>query len=131
MYTPSLSIIAQRTAMDCAVACLAMLCGVEYEVALAAFRHNVSARGATIRQLQQAARRLKTTLVWSRRRVDVETETGLLCVRSAQWPNDHLVVLKEGQIIDTDWTLWDADVFLAAYKAKPISFLTFKEGEEC
>ncbi len=124
---PALQIIPQRTAMDCSVACLAMLCRVEYETALVAFQHNVCAKGATIRQLQRAATRLKIALVWSRSVKDIENQTGILCVRSEKWPHDHLVILKEGQIIDTDFTLWDADVFMAVYKAKAISILTLRE----
>lgn len=127
MQAPALQIIPQRTKMDCSVACLAMLCGVDYEAALVAFRHNVCAKGATIRQIHHAAKRLKVHLVWSRSVGDLENQTGILCVRSEKWPHDHLVILKEGQIIDTDWTLWDADVFMSAYKAKAISILTLRE----
>lgn len=129
MHAPSLRIIVQRTTMDCSVACLAMLCGVEYEAALNAFHHNVCAKGSTIRQIQQASKRLGFPLYWTRKLGELDTQTGLLSVRSEKWKADHLVVLKEGQIVDTDATLWDQDVFLSAYKVKPLSILTFKEDE--
>lgn len=115
--------------MDCAVACLAMICGVSYEQALMAFRHNVYSAGATIAQIRQAARAIGPgfNLSWSRKVDDLSEATGILCVSSAKWPNDHLVIIKEDQIIDTDATLWDADVFMAAYEARPISILRIKE----
>lgn len=119
--------------MDCAVACLAMICGLSYEETLMAFRHNVYVTGATIRQIQHAALRLGYILDWSRRIGDIETETGLLCVKSDLWPIDHLVVIKDGQIIDADQpyaTLWDADVYLSVYKAKPVSILKIRQKEE-
>lgn len=129
MQLPTLQIIPQRHSHDCSVACLAMICRISYEEALMAFRHNVCTDGASIRQIQRAAARLGRTLLWSRRVSSLENETGILCVRSQKWPCDHLVVFKEEQIVDTDATLWDADVFMSAYEAKPISFLRLEEGQ--
>jgi ABC-type bacteriocin/lantibiotic exporter with double-glycine peptidase domain len=124
----SFSIIPQRHQMDCAVACLAMLFGMSYEAVLMTFRHNVMAKGATFRQVLTAAERLGHPLR-IRRRFDLETATGILCVQSDAWKTDHLVILKEGQVIDTDATLWDVDVFLSAYTARPMSMLV-EEPEE-
>lgn len=87
------------------------------------FDYNVMREGATIRQVKAAARYLGTQLVWSRKLGDLDTETGILCVRSGKWPNDHLVVLKDGMIVDTDATIWDQDVFMSAYGATPISLM--------
>lgn len=123
MHTPFLQVVPQRHTMDCSVACLAMLLGKSYEDALMAFDYNVMREGATIRQVKAAARYLGTKLAWSRRLGDLDTETGILCVRSLKWKNDHLVILKDGMIVDTDATVWDQDVFMAAYTATPISIM--------
>lgn len=128
MQAPTLSIIAQRTRADCSVACLAMLCGVDYETALMAFRHNVCAVGASGHQIRAAAKRLEKPLSWRGAVLDLETETGILQIGAEKWPLNHVVMLKEGQVIDTDFTLWDVDVFLAAYKATPVGIFTLKEG---
>jgi hypothetical protein len=109
--------------MDCAVACLAMLFGLAYEDVLIAFTHHVITEGATIRQVKAAARRLQRKLVWSRKLGDLDADMGVLAVRSDRWHTDHLVVLKEGLIIDTDATIWDYDVFLSVYAATPVSIL--------
>lgn len=98
-----------------------------------AFRHNIYIKGATNRQILQAARRLKRRLVYTRKKVDLENETGLLGIASTEWPMDHLVVLKEGQVIDPDVpyaTIWDVDVYLAAYKARVIGLFRLKTNKE-
>ena len=124
VQAPFLQIVVQRHVMDCSVACLAMLLGKSYEDALMAFDYNVMREGATIRQVKAAAKYLGSPLVWSRKIGDLETDTGILCVRSAHWPNaDHLVVLKDGLIVETDATIWDQDVYMAAYEATPISIM--------
>lgn len=128
-HTPFLNVIPQRHKMDCSVACLAMLLGKSYEEALMAYDYNVMREGATIRQVKAAAKWLGVPLAWSRKVGDLETETGILCVRTAKWPNDHLVVLKDSMIIDTDATIWDYDVYLAAYEAHPISIMRIEDEE--
>lgn len=112
--------------MDCAVACLAMLLGLEYEEVLMAFRHNVIANGATLRQMSDAAARLGKKLE-QRKVFDLETDTGIVDVRAEGWRSDHLVVLKDGMIVDTDATVWEADVFLQAYNAKVLRLLYVRE----
>lgn len=121
-HTPYLNVIPQRAALDCAVACVAMLCGVTYEAALLAFKRE-PIHGVRTRDIHAAARRLGHPLRWSRV-FDLENDTGLLSVRSTKWKTDHLVVLKEGLIVDTDATLWEADIYLAAYDARPMSLMT-------
>lgn len=122
--TPFLSVIPQRHGMDCAVACLAMLLNVSYETALLAFgTPAVLTGGAEVRAVKAAAKRLRQPLRL-RLAFDLETDTGILGVRSAKWATEHLVVLKDGLIVDTDATIWDADVFLAAYDAQAVSLLT-------
>lgn len=128
MHAPTLQVIPQRHDMDCGVACLAMLLGKSYEDVLMSFKHNVVRSGVTLRQLRHAAKRLGFCLSWSRKLGDLDTETGILCVRSVKWRNDHLVVLKDGMIVDTDATIWDQDVFMAAYEATPVSILRVEEN---
>ena len=124
MSRPYLAVCLQRHPMDCAVATMAMLLGKSYEDVLQAFKHNVMAKGATVAQMQAAARRLGTALRWRRWRDALEHETGILAVSSPRWAHDHLVLLKDGElIIDTDGTIWETDVFLSAYEARPVSLL--------
>ena len=120
--TPFLIIVPQRTSMDCGVACLASLFCVSYEKALLASHVDVLEKGMKTRQIQDAARRLGYTLRL-KRTVDLENDVGLMAVRSTRWKHDHLVVLKEGMVADTDATVWDVDVFLAAYEATVLSIL--------
>ncbi len=121
-HTPYLQVIPQRGSMDCAVACLAMLLGVGYEASLVAFKKTTFTRGAFYGDIQSAALALGFSLTL-RKKFNLEEDTGLLGVRSKKWKNDHLVLLKEGLIVDTDATLWEVDVFLAAYEAKALSLL--------
>ena len=118
-HTPFLSVIPQRHAMDCGVCCLAMLLGVSYETALIATRMpSAMTTGMTTAQIKATAKRLGKPLK-TKRTFDLDSDTGILCVRSAtKWGGlEHVVVLKDGLIVDTDASLWDADVFLAAYDA--------------
>lgn len=122
--TPFLQVVPQRHQFDCAVACLAMLVGQDYETVLLAFNSLAPlVMGVRTRDIKRAAKVLGHQLRFTRR-VDLEHDTGLLAVRSAKWKTEHLVVLKEGLVVDTDATIWDADVFLAAYEATVLSLLT-------
>jgi len=87
-----------------------------------AFHHNVIAKGATTRQIHEVARTLGHPLT-HKRLIDLENDTGLLSVGSPKWKNDHLVVLKNGMVVDTDATIWDVDVFMSAYGARAVSIL--------
>ncbi len=101
-----------------------MLLGVCYEDALLALRApHVVTRGVMVRQVIAAARRLGRPLRFCRT-FDLETDTGILGVKSKMWTNEHLVVLKDGLIFDTDQTVWEADIFLSCYEAKAMSLLT-------
>ena len=61
------------------------------------------------------------------RAVDLENAHGILCIGAEKFDNLHLVILREGLIVDTDATLWDADLYLETYKAKPLSLLVLEE----
>ncbi len=123
-HTPFLKVVMQRHSTDCSAACLAMLLGVSYEKALLALRQDrILTHGVMVRHVLQAAKRLGKPLKF-RRKFDLENDTGILGVRSDKWPTEHLVVLKDGFIVDTDATVWEADVYISAYSAKAISLLT-------
>jgi hypothetical protein len=101
-----------------------MLLGVSYEKALLALKvERVLTHGVMVRHVLTAAKRLGQPLTF-RRKFDLESDTGILGIRAQAWPLEHLVVLKDGLIFDTDATVWEADVFLSAYSAKAISLLT-------
>jgi ABC-type bacteriocin/lantibiotic exporter with double-glycine peptidase domain len=121
MDVPIIRIVFQRAAADCGVACLAMLLGLTYEnvlVAVAQDNPDVCAEGMYLRDFRRAARRLGYRLS-ARRVYDLDADTGLLRVDAKKWSQAHVVVLREGLIIDTDGTLFDADVYLASKKARP------------
>lgn len=121
MDAPILKVIPQRHAADCGVATLAMICGVSYEdalVAVAAEEPAVLTRGVHYKHLERAALRLGFRFR-RRRRYDLDTDTGILNLSSTRLVADHLVVLKEGLIIETDGSLYDADVYFAHLKARP------------
>lgn len=123
MHEPIIKVEIQQHEFDCGVACLAMLLGTDYEKTLIAFNSlNPLVRGVDTREIKQAAVRLGQRLRLSRR-VDLEDDTGILRVAAANWTTDHLVILKEGLIVDTDGTLWDAQAFLDNYHATVQSLL--------
>jgi ABC-type bacteriocin/lantibiotic exporter with double-glycine peptidase domain len=120
MDAPILRVVVQRHTMDCGVACLAMICGVSYEnalVAIAQDQPNVCSVGIWFTELRRAAKRLGFKLK-AKRRVDLAEDTGILNLSSSKWRSDHVVVLREGLIVETDGTLWEPDVFLRHHEAK-------------
>ena len=120
MDAPILKVIPQRHVADCGGACLAMLCGVSYEnalVAVAQEQPNVCVTGVYLRELRTAAKRLGYALK-AKRRFDLETDTGILNLSSRKWKLEHLVLLREGLVIETDGTLWDAELYLKQHRAK-------------
>lgn len=123
---PFLLVVPQRHESDCGVACLAMLLGASYEVVIMAFRHNVMAHGCTIQQLLGAGRRLGKTLRWTRK-VNLETDTGILSVRIRGAKREHVVLLKEDLIIDTDSTVWDAETYIKVNHATVLSIVKLVE----
>jgi hypothetical protein len=117
---PIIRVTAQRHSQDCAVACLSMVCGVPYENALVALAQDcpdICVTGCWTEHITKAAQRLGFMLK-KRRRFDLEADTGILNTSSQQFKNDHLVVLWEGRIIDTDGVLYMHDVYFSINKAK-------------
>jgi hypothetical protein len=110
------------TLPDCAVATVAMLCGVTYGEALAAFPkpQAVVRIGAYLTEIKTAARSLGVTLR-SCKRFDVEEETGILHVSGR---DEHLVVLWDGRIIDGNGECWlNPKTYFGTYKYKPKTLL--------
>ncbi|MEQ1575842.1 MAG: hypothetical protein ABMA15_15520 [Vicinamibacterales bacterium] len=128
-HLPVIQMIPQRHTTDCSVATLAMLLGVSYEVALLAIRlPRVLTHGVQLRIVRQAAKRLGHPLQL-RRQIDAENDTGILGVVSQVWDFEHLVILKEGIIVDAqDTSIWDFDSYMAAHQARAVSLLTLEEG---
>ena len=89
---------------DCAVATLAMLCGVGYGEALAAFPkpHRVLKAGVYLTELQSAAKRLGINTA-RRKRFDIEEDTGIMHVSGK---DEHLVFLWAGRIIEGNGECW-------------------------
>lgn len=120
MDAPIIKVVTQRHVADCGVACLAMLLGVSYEnalVAVAQVAPDVCVSGLWMKHLQAAAKLLGCRLV-RKRHFELDSDTGLLSFSSKRWKLDHLAVLREGLVIETDGTIYDADVYLAVHKAK-------------
>jgi ABC-type bacteriocin/lantibiotic exporter with double-glycine peptidase domain len=121
MDAPIIRVVLQRHPADCGVACLAMLCGVSYEnalVAIAQYQPDVCVSGLQLRDLRAAARRIGFALK-AQRHYDIETDTGILNLSFKKRRLEHLVVLREGLVIETDGTLWDAELYLNQNKAVP------------
>lgn len=130
MDAPILKVQCQRTTSDCGIAVLAMLLGREYEevlMAAAGVVPTVLTSGVTWRHLRSIARKLgfKTTIKKARN-VSATDDIGALCVQSPNWKLSHLVVLKEGLIVDTDGCIYDADVYLSVNKARASSLMVFE-----
>lgn len=126
-HTPFLKVIPQRHQGDCTVACLAMLLGISYEDSLLAFASaEIMTSGAYVRAIIVAARHFNRTLR-RRRKFDIETDSGILVITSKEWKVDHVVILKDGLIIDTDSTIWDADIYFAVNKARGVGLLTLED----
>lgn len=123
-----IQIVRQRHDADCAVAVIAMFAGVSYEEALLAIgTPAVLTSGVQLRVVRTACRRLKCPVVL-RRHIDLISDTGILVISCDTWPLDHLVILKEGIIVDPDNTVWDVDTYLEVYRAKVSLLLRRKDS---
>jgi hypothetical protein len=122
---PVIRIVPQRNDSDCAIATLAMLSGLPYEdVLIAAARTAECETGMYLTQIQKVASELGIELVAKKSgRYDIESDTGILRVSDRKAKNYHVVVLRRGLVIETDGSLWDADVYLASKRYKAGSLL--------
>lgn len=130
MDAPILRIEIQRTEWDCGVATLAMLTGHTYEEVLitaAQVAPTLLTAGMTWVQMKKVSKLLGfRALVKRKRAIDIENDIGILCVNSPKWKADHVVVLREGLIIDTDGSLWEPQTFLSANSSKVQSLLVLE-----
>jgi hypothetical protein len=102
-----------------------MLSGLPYEdVLIAAARTAECETGMYLTQIQKVASELGIELVAKKSgRYDIESDTGILRVSDRKAKNYHVVVLRRGLVIETDGSLWDADVYLASKRYKAGSLL--------
>lgn len=105
---PVLRLVFQREAQDCTVACLAMVTGADYDVALEALRRAGGVRRSKsyrLSALERAATLLGRPLRRRRRGAyDPQSAAGIICVRD--WANGHTAVLWHGLVFDTDGRVW-------------------------
>jgi ABC-type bacteriocin/lantibiotic exporter with double-glycine peptidase domain len=127
---PILRVEVQRTNMDCSIAVLAMLLGKTYEEVLQAAARvipNVLECGATWPEMRKVARKLGfTTRIKKGPRISIGEDVGALCIRGEKWKADHLVVLKEDLIVDTDGTIWEPEVYFSVNDCRPLSLMVFE-----
>lgn len=120
-----LSIIPQRQDRDCGISSLAMLLRMPYEdiyVAVCQVDPKASKNGLGLNDLQAIAKLCGVTLI-RRRSYDLDTDEGILSVRSAKhW---HYVVLCNGAIVDPDAgrIFFDADDYLTEHNARACTLL--------
>ncbi len=115
---PLINLIPQRHIADCGVTCLAMFLGVTYEDALLAFDDGsrVIRSGVWFPDLRRAAAKLGIpTRV--KRAPDIELDEGILKVEFRRGET-HVVVLREGILFDTDFSVWRPEDYCAAKRAK-------------
>ena len=100
-------VIEQREDSDCSVAVLAMLAGIEDALRVACGVDDEGASdGLFIVQLIRAAADLEITLK-RRRRFDITKSSGILYLVHKKNDFDrHVVILKNGVVIDTNKTIW-------------------------
>lgn len=105
-------VVTQREANDCGLVALAMYLGASYEdvLRIAAVSDSTQARsGLWGRTMVTIAQRLGHKLK-RRKRIDLESDYGILRLP------DHCAVLRNGLVIDTDGSIWEAETYLSHRK---------------
>jgi hypothetical protein len=126
---PLLYMTTQRHSGDCGVAALAMCLGVSYEDALLALGGEVPTvlrRGVWMVELQRAADRLGMPMTL-KRRCDLEMDDGVLQVMYRRGKDQHVVLLREGLVFDTDTSVWRPEDYAQATRARFGALLTRKD----
>jgi len=99
---------------DCAIVALSMYLGVSYEDVLREValvdKRNKGRAGLWTRQIKQVARRLGHELV-IKRKVDLDEDYGILLL------SDHVAVLRNGLLLDTNGMVWDIHDYIAALES--------------
>ena len=127
-------IVCQRGDGDCAIAAIAMYLGVSYEDVLAAAvtrgkkpDHTIHRRGFYTPAIIQTAKRLGVKLKHTRH-VDLEASNGILgLVSQKRGEPDHVVLLREGLLFDTDGSVWEPDVYFAHHHYQPTDLITRRD----
>jgi hypothetical protein len=112
MGAPINRIESRRQSDDCGVWALAVYLGIPYEVVfekVVKIDRFKGKRGLTTPAIQRIAKALGHPLEL-RRRPDLSDEYGMLLVE------DHVVVLRNGLVFDTDATVWDVDAWFHHHK---------------
>lgn len=120
MSAPILRVVTQRHDGDCSVAVLGTYLGVSYEEALIALAHcqpAVLSVGVDCRHIVAASKMLGVRLV-RRKTFDMDSDEGIAWVVSDDMESDHVVVMKQGLVIDTDGTIWEAEDYMRANNAE-------------
>lgn len=99
-----------------------MMLDIGYEQAMMAFRGPVWRTGASNGQIKMACRRLRYATRW-KSKIDIEADTGMLLVAFPGWTHNHIVLLDEGRIYDTDDMVWDAEQYIHTKSAKLLQLL--------
>ena len=112
---------------DCGICAIGTLTGHTYEdvVAVADRISKNWKSGLWLKEIMEIAKELGLTLK-RKRKYDLEQDVGILdvMVKDGRKREAHVVVLNAGRIIDSDYSIWDVDAFLAHYKATTKSLLT-------
>jgi len=99
---------------DCAIVALSMYLGVSYEDVLREValvdKRNKGRAGLWTRQIKQVARRLGHELV-IKRKVELDEDYGILLL------SDHVAVLRNGLLLDTNGVVWDIHDYIAALES--------------
>lgn len=123
---PILKVVRQREERDCAVAALAMYLGATYEDVLRAVTVTDRLQGRTglwSKTIVRIAKRLGHQLR-VRNTFDWESDFGILRLP------EHAAILRNGLVIDTNGTIWDADAYLSHKNLEPTDCqLMVCEGE--
>ncbi len=112
---PVLRIVIARSTGDCAICCLAMLLGYQYEDILALVASttgddSVHYLGLWVKQIIDIAKLLDVKL-HRRKKFDLNEACGILSMSNTRTGEGHVVVLKSGLIFDVDGTVWDTDCY--------------------
>lgn len=103
-----------KRANDCGIWALASLTGLEYEdilVEVSRRYKDAGSKGLYMGQIQRVAGALGVPLRL-KRKFDLHESTGILGMTFLETGQGHAAVLKEGQLIDNDRTVWSVDSYV-------------------
>lgn len=122
-HLPILRITTQRGNNDCGVAAIATITGKRYEDVLLAAGKNIMDTGMTVQEILTTLEKLGMPFKWTKR-IRLDEDWGILGVSTPKRTSpEHVCVLYDGHIYDTDGSVWEADDFLAAEGGKAMSLL--------